>query len=133
MSALGGVHGAAEPSRDPLAEPLGVLTGDADERRRVHDAGRRGRCPCTPVGRTTVTLIFPWASTRNESDSTRDGRLRGAVHARAGGAGVAVDRRDVHDVAPALLDHLVVDRADAVEHALDVDVDRRSQASAACA
>ena len=25
----------------------------------------------TPVGRTTVTLIFPWASSRNDSESTR--------------------------------------------------------------
>ena len=53
----------------------------------------------------------------------RDGGLGGAVHPGAGDPAVAVDRGDVDHMAAALVDHLVVDRADSVDHALDVDVD----------
>ncbi len=99
------------------------MPDDADGRRFVDDSA--GEIGPQDTGRLDRGHLDPALGL----DPQRIGehvhrRLGGAVDAGALGSGVAVDGRNVDDVASALLDHRVVDGRYAVHDAFDVDVDR---------
>src|SRR4051794_22610014 len=116
------LEGAGEERHGALHVAVLVLPDDAHGRRRVHHA--RGQAGAEHAGGaydSDFDRALRLLAQRVGEHGDRG--LRRAVDARACSAGVGVDRRDVHHVAAALAEHLVVHRADAVDDALEVDVD----------